>query len=416
LWHERGTLFALLEGMETLKTSNPFIRFMLLSSLTVLGPNLSAVAAEPRTCEEAVAQGPKMLPEEAGRWRPDAGKLYSAIRANPLHYWGWVKNISNIPKSARRYLGIKGIVVGDFHAYNFNLVETVDGKRKLQLADADDSGVGYLYEDFVRGVITNRVSPYKVSTDTMMEAYVAGLKGKKMKMPEVLRKAQRKSHEDFLKNQAKKIAKLTDGNQFRADADLLRLNQADAQIMALYEAGAPKLKEALGDAEILDVGYYVKEGGGSQGAPRFWFLVSKDGAKDIIELKTMADAGVGLVQPQDNHVERFQQVVDIYRSVDEFGFYQVIDGGFVQFIARSRIKSFLDLDHKKAETKKDIEDGQLANIYMVNWVGRRHGEQDGGRTLLKIIESDTKAARKALKDFVEEAIKEFEKLHKNNPA
>jgi hypothetical protein len=373
-----------------------------------------ATAAEP-VCERFLESKSAFAYPVSGRWRPTQGRLFSAFRSNAPFYWSFVAKQENIPSLLRSSAEIEGIGVGDFHIKNFDMVQDINGERKFQLIDLDDGGRTSLLLDFVRATVGIQLSPFQVPVRQLWEAYIAGLKGQKAELPEILKQAKDRSSQDFLDLQVRLLQKLTSNGRFKKTAELTSLEDAPPPIANLFTLNAPLFYQRLLPAKILDKGYYIKSGGGSQGTPRFWFLIEHaERRQEIIEFKTMAEPSVALFRPQLDPQARFLSLVKTYRTSMPFGLYESLNGVNAHFIVRTRIKSFLEIDPEDIQGPRDIEDGKQISIYMANRAGRWQAEQPGGHQLLTRLSTDESAVFAAFDQMVKNFISVMQNEHQRD--
>jgi hypothetical protein len=382
----------------------------ILTLISLLG-SLPTVAGV--TCPNVLVDPKKMDFPVTADWRKDSGDLFSAFRANSPHYWAYIRQIKPSLVKLRAASDIEGIGVGDFHILNFSDIELADRTRKFGLVDLDDGGKTSLLADFVRGVVGNQVSIYKVSLKDLWRAYLQGLLGNKMDPPDRLKKSLKRSHQDFLDLQRKHIHEITDKNHFNEKAGIESIDNLDPVSLSLYQSSINTIKSFLAPAKILDQGFRVKTGGGSQGVPRFWFLVEDNGEKAVIEFKLFAEPAMDLFEKQPDNSTRLHQLFKIYRPETHFGIYQVVQAGAHQFLARQRLKTFLDLDPANARSNKDIKDGQEIYIYLANRVGRWQAEQGQGDPLSAALKIDEAGAFAEFQGLVNNYILQMQKAQIN---
>lgn len=328
-----------------------------------------------------------------GQWRKTDGNLFSAVRANAPHNWAYFKSIRPRLKYLKKAFQIEGIAIGDFHILNIGDIELHDGHRKIGLIDVDDGGVASLFADFTRAAISNQVSPYKVPLKTLWKAYLTGLQDQKTEKPELIRETLDRSHDDFIELNKSYTQKLIDGKGFSATAAVRPIEEADPLTMDIYLQSVGAFQQALAGTEILAQGFKVKATGGSQGVPRFWFLVKHNDSKFVVEFKTLAEPAMELYHSQPPQKQRIEALIEAYRpQKTTVGLYRFVDGGKYQFIARQRLKSFIALDPEGTSTQKEIIQGQGIYQYMANRAGTWHVEQGEGATLYAALTENEESA------------------------
>ncbi|MBO9668833.1 MAG: hypothetical protein J7501_18690, partial [Bdellovibrio sp.] len=213
----------------------------------------------------------------------------------------------------------RGIVAGDSHILNFGDVPLKGGGRKYTLVDVDDSGTNSsLAGDFLRFYIGNQISPFKVTPKDLFIAYVDGVKGKKMDKPTFLTKIENASNKDFTTHNNERIAKLTNGDKFSELAAVQPLHETSPEIQELFKKSSSAIQPYLNDLTILDVGYKSKTTGGSQGLPRFWFLLKDSQSnRHIYEMKMESEPATSLFAEQPDALARLENVADVYRPKED---------------------------------------------------------------------------------------------------
>jgi Uncharacterized protein conserved in bacteria (DUF2252) len=83
---------------------------------------------------------------DQSHWRGPSGLSFDAVRANARHYWQWAVANSHCLSPDMQS---KGVVAGDAHVLNFNIVRG-DRAFSYSLNDFDDTGVGSYFFDFLR--------------------------------------------------------------------------------------------------------------------------------------------------------------------------------------------------------------------------------------------------------------------------
>ena len=312
-------------------------------------------------------------------WHHEDG-LFNAFRANAPHYWNWLKSQSSA------MLVPTGIVVGDPHIQNFGDVQLAGGGREYALIDIDDGGPNApLAGDLVRYAAGNQVSPFQISLVSLFDAYIQGLQGQHMSEPEALQAALAHSDADYFKRQLKYLNKMTEQNRFSAKAKLTPIAQAASDVQDLFQKSRATFEAAMPGYQVLDTGYKTKLSGGSQGLPRFWFLVQKNQDRYIIEFKLEEQAATSFYSYQGEPEQRFPYIVQQYRSsAAAYGPYKIVTTAGGQFLMRARLDAYLDFDPDD-DDGSNINDGQKMSLYIANRLGLWHGQQTAGKTLLNVL-------------------------------
>ncbi len=284
-------------------------------------------------------------------------------------------------------LSVNGVVVGDPHIQNFGDVQLASGGREYTLIDIDDGGSNApLAGDLVRYAAGNQVSPFAISLTDIFNAYMAGLQGQTMSEPAVLQTALAHPDADYFKRQSKYLNKMTEQNHFSAKAKLTPVNQAPASVQDLFQKSQAAFQAALVGYQVLDTGYKTKLSGGSQGLPRFWYLIQKNQDRYIIEFKFEAQAATSFYSYQGEPEQRFPFVAQVYRPAQVvYGPYKIVTTAGGQFLMRARFDAFLDFDPDNSDDSNALQDGQQISLYIANRLGRWHGQQAGASALLNVL-------------------------------
>lgn len=356
----------------------------LLTAFALLAPTSALAAGEVCTTIFGATDSQGVQLKIDGTWRKYDGNIFMAFRANAPHFWNWLRD-NQIPLFQAR-----GTVTGDPHIQNFGDIALKDGGRKYGLIDVDDSGMNApLAGDFLRYFVGNQISPFKVDARDLFKSYVDGVSGKKMDKPDYLVAAEGKSDKDFADRQLKRISKLSNGGNFSSDAGVTPIANTSAEIRALYQQVLPAFQNEMAGYEILDVGYRTKDSGGSQGLPRFWFLLEKKGERHVWEFKMETDPATALYTHQPDALTRFKNVADTYRPSQEvLGPYKFLQVGDKVFLLRERLYSYVNLDPAEMTSNKDIKDAQEMSLYIANKMGLAHGQQQMGGELKKQLEAN----------------------------
>ena len=205
-----------------------------------------------------------------------------------------------------------GMILVDSHNGNISM-SLINGSIQPFPCDLDDVGMGPFILDIshyiasVKSIIMDQGYD-KIKTNTLVEAYVAGLTNtNEYKMPDSWKSASKMSAKDFWKMVDKYIKKRVDtkSGQFRTHEKYIQFeNQHEAQLklkqQLLKTAGA-----WFPNYEVNDVVIGRKESGGSLGGKRYVFsLKDPDGKLWIYELKENLPPASRLVHVQLDHKNR----------------------------------------------------------------------------------------------------------------
>lgn len=294
------------------------------------------------------------------------------FRSNAAHYWSWINSISRLP-----LFSVRGVVAGDAHILNFGDIRFKNGKAEIGLLDVDDAGVNApIIADFLRYFIGNQISAFKVDAKALLESYNDGISGKKHKKPDFLDELLTDSESKFNQKFKAYIDKLTRENKFSFNADLLSLKQAPLNILKIYNQAEPFFESELKNYKILDIGYKTKTNGGSQGLPRFWFLVKKNTEMKVLEFKMAGIPSIFPVAIQPANNIRLKEIAKVYRPDGEIkGPFRYVETDAGSFLLRERFPKLIDLNPSNTTDPEEIEKGKLLSLYLANKLGQWHGQQ-----------------------------------------
>lgn len=316
-------------------------------------------------------------------WRVVPGSYFMSLRSNPRHYWALAR------QDAARFLSREnlreGSVTGDPHLLNFG-DSRVAGERRFMLVDLDDGGRAPLALDFGRLALMSSVGPARVARADLIEAYVDGLRGDKWEKPEVLREAlevgrseDQQRNENYIDRVAPRSA---DGRRrFDRSGDrFLEPGRISRELNELWMALKPGLEAALPPGRTVDTAIRVKDSGGSMGQPRFWFLRERresgrwTGEFQAFEFKSMGEPATSAWGPQASYLARMNAMVADYRHGLSDENYRLVRVDGHAFWLRERVRDGLDFKDETGLTRDQIDERREMQLYIANWLGRRHRE------------------------------------------
>ncbi|MCB0385310.1 MAG: hypothetical protein KDD43_07940, partial [Bdellovibrionales bacterium] len=133
--------------------------------------------------------------------------------------------------------------------------------------------------------------------------------------------------------------------------------------------------------------------GGSQGIPRYWYLVSKGKLELAYEFKQISDVALKGWGEQLDHAVRIWEALKVFWGVeaatDFFAVVRAAEGR--TYWQRPRFRSNLEINMEPSN-KKEREEFRQVSIYIANHLGRRHGLQPQAERLRDQIEKDPEGA------------------------
>lgn len=347
--------------------------FFTIAAILAVSPSYG----ETIKCEAVFAEKIQTLQD----WRPTPGTTFMGFRSNAPHFWSWLKNEKN------SLLNFRGVVSGDPHIMNFGDITVKSKEIKWSFIDSDDAGVSTPFiGDLVRLMVGIKLSPYAAKETEILMAYKSGLNLEKISKPEILKNLESESWSDTNIRQKKFISKLVNNDKFSEKADLLPIEISPKEILTIYNQSVPYFEKSLAEYTILDRGYKTKSTGGSQGLPRFWFLVIKNNEHRVLEFKLKTASAVESYNKQPDSSAVFNEFLKYFRPIEEAtGEFKIIDTGVYNFLLRERIPHLLDLDPMKIKTNLDVINGQEVSVYLANRLGMAHGKQQDGPLLVQAL-------------------------------
>ena len=215
----------------------------------------------------------------AVKWSAATGSAFAFYRAFPPAFH---QDLGTIP--APRIPGAETVCAGDPHPDNFGWLD--EGGVFFALDDFDDSGDCPVAFDALRFLAGTELDfGSSALTAAALASYVASVTSGK---PDTVVDASLAP--SFSKAAKKTLAADVDGTSFLLGSDT-KLSPLDDATRAAVLAWLPR-EPRLAGATLLDLAAYDHASGGSAELPRAWLLLDRDGALDILELKTEVEPGV----------------------------------------------------------------------------------------------------------------------------
>lgn len=333
---------------------------------------------------------------------------FMAFRSNAPHYWGFTKSLSEDPRFQTLFK-VKGIGVGDFHFLNVADIELRNHQRQIGLIDLDDAGVNIpLLPDMARQLVALSLTPAKDEMPNYVKAFFHGVKGTPTSSS-FIKDILKKSSEDFNKKFEKMMRKyVSPNNRFSEDSGIKPISDGPSSVVQLFQNIETTFIEALrkydSHFKVLDFGFRIKSDGGSQGIPRFVYLIEKtNGEIEIIEFKQYIKSAASEYDLQGPNKERFESVKKTYRPADAvFGLFELIEKENLFFIARTKLPNFIDFKVSDNMSKNDKENLQDFIAYSLNLYGLAQRNQLTYEQIKWLTEN---------KEIIEQQLLEFIKLY-----
>lgn len=321
----------------------------------------------------------------------EADNLSQLIRSNAIHYWTFAKNIS-LKDPIQPFLTFKGVIAGDPHLGNFSVIPiTIDGKRHLKYLniDFDDAGRGPFALDFTRLVVASEAITSDVKKSEMLEAYLLGLQGKKMEVPEIVQDSLEMSLSDYDEIVKEYVENKIIGEKFKLKPEKLEPFN--------FEVPLDTIKKVFADYEFLDAAVRPKEKGGTASL-RIWVLVKdKSQMKRIFELKEYSPSGLNSYGSQPSIDDWVHEVRETFwPKIDKKSYDLVNLGTEGWFWVREKKMTLIDIPYSNSKQKKIDFIKELAN-YDAYILGLAHGSQSSAKGYLAMILKDQDSFHSAFK-------------------
>lgn len=333
---------------------------------------------------------------------------FMAFRSNAPHYWDFVKNISKDSKFSALFQLI-GAGIGDFHFLNVADIELKNHQRKIGLIDIDDAGKKIpVLLDMARQLVALSLTPAKDDLSSYIKSFFHGIKNTPTSS-NYAKEILKKSPQEFEKKFQKMMGKYIINNRFNEDSGIKSLSSAPKEVLKLFENMELTFTKALSSYDsnfkVLDKGFRIKSDGGSQGIPRFVYLIQKsNGDTEIVEFKQYITSAASNYGPQGSNRERFDEVKKLYRPNEEvFGLFELVEKEDLAFIARTKLPNFVDFKISDDMSKDDKENLQDFVDYSVNQYGLAQRNQLTPAQIKWLTDN---------KEVIEQQLLEFIKLYK----
>lgn len=332
--------------------------------------------------------------------------LSQLIRSNTYHYWGWMREATGQDLRIQPWLEYQGLVMGDPHLGNFSpvLVSKKNGKEAIELrvVDFDDIGRGPLVIDLARMIVATEAIDSSVKKSDLVTAYIEGLKNPEGqwagKIPKELEKALELTVEDYKKKYQDYVEKKTsEGKDFKLEKGEMEAYKGEMLEPVLSYFGRDR---------VLSVAEKIVERGGSKNALRLWVLLRKGENLQILELKEWQPSGLEAYAAQSSMRDILPQLYEYFWPGLTPQGYELVTINGQQFWLREKMLSLIDIPYNvnsKSEEKFISEYGQVSAFLL----GKVHGRQAAGQSLLKYIESYRGDGMEQLKEVIEPYIREY---------
>lgn len=349
-------------------------------------------------------------------WRPNPRNTLMALRSNVPHYWTWSKEYAQELFSADvvQLLEAHGVVMGDVHNKNFGFVWRDGFVSKVRVVDLDDGGMGPFLLDIANYIHRIRLAAPEVKISQVWKAYVNGALDIHQELPKEVKdliSADTNEIEDELVDKTLKFVTAKNKFNYKKKKDLTPLTdvkhvfgvEAGSEYLQVFEQDSSALEGTLvrDGYEILDIALRVKASGGSQGLPRFVYLVKKDEDLEVISFKQQGEPSTQLYTEQKPHYARFLDLVKFYwpsvkvTNLEEYdgvqvataGQFKMIQNGDRAYLRFVKAASFLEYKDEP-KTKAEYALFSRMTFYKANFLGLSHGKQESFAPIREFLKKE----------------------------
>lgn len=393
-----------------LRTRYGFGYYVLLIGL-VIGNSTQAAPIFKKTKDRCIAElSIDKISSTDSLWRKNPRDVLMALRANAPHFWAWAKQNAHLFFN-KETLDVLGVVLGDIHDRNLGFAVLDNKVSDLQSIDLDDGGVGPFILDLANYIHRIKIAEPKIKVSEIVDAYIKGISQDKIKQPEILNEVQEIDSKELRKARKEKISKFIKIDKqtkvasfdYKNKEELVpvaEINKYSEDIQRNYLEDKKLLEASIRSDgyEVHDVAIRVKEDGGSQGIPRFVYLVKKAGRFEVIFFKQFGEPATSNYMTQLSHIERFKQLVKAYwpsfankqldtlyfdgNSMVVAGEYHAISNGKRTYLRAPKIPDFLEYDDTP-DTAEEEEFFKEMTLFKVNFLGIMHGQQSSFKPLME---------------------------------
>ncbi len=351
--------------------------------ILVLFFGINAFAREKDSCEEIFVE----KPDHYRYSREEQAETFLEFRESAADYWDWLKDQTEDTDTYKQLFKFYGPGSGDAHILNFGFFERSGGRLSFGLIDFDGIGnhVPYL-GDFLRFAISAQLLPHPVSFDKLWSVYSKAVVDQQVRpMPKFIRTQLSRSRTELEEVQEKHIKGLTKKShdrkgreqyQFDYNDKLTRVRDAKFKTQWMFGKLKQEFKHFLRDYELLDVGVYTKDSGGSKNVPRFWYLVRKNNKVKIIEFRWIKQPPAAEWEEQSGLRNRFHRIVHTYfNSHPPAGFLGVVEAEDKEFLVQEKLFSPVSFD-PFTEDGLSASEAEEVVLYLANKLGRAVMNED----------------------------------------
>lgn len=335
--------------------------------------------------------------------------LSKMVRDNPEHWWGWLKNNQNSYPALQSLVKYQGLVVGDAHLGNIQLL--VDSKGSRYVPVDEGSGIGPFIFDIARLIMTTksifkgRDSDESVKIKDMLSAYETGLSGRSMPIPASLKRyfetdvqAIDSLNDQMISKKIKSNGKFVKTARLHPITDKIFINQISALLLTKIPT--------LNPSDIIDFASRIVERGGSAYRDRIWVSVRSGDNYRIIELKETGPSDLENYQTQSvSEQERFDMNARVLMGQESYNpFHQLVVLNGTNYWLRTKKVSLLEVPYQ-LQSKEDFDFTQDLAMYAAYTWGQIHRKQLNTSDYNQAFASNFESIRSQMKSMIRDYLK-----------
>ncbi|MCO4795241.1 MAG: DUF2252 family protein, partial [Bacteriovoracaceae bacterium] len=206
------------------------------------------------------------------------------LRSFVPYFYDYISNNKSSLQTWAPLHQYSGFLAGDAHPQNFGTLINQESKMHFGVNDPDDGGFGPLYLDLLRYFTasnlllnTSNSSLSDTQVETLLEAYLKGVKDSKYKLSDITKKLIKKSKKKGTNVNPKWITLDGDSYKFKKrKSPAFTYDLTEKEINSLKKILSLNLKD---DIKILDAYGLLKYSGGSGGLNRYELLIQFEDKK-----------------------------------------------------------------------------------------------------------------------------------------
>ncbi len=330
---------------------------------------LTACASSPRAAKEAkVFRGTASAGLNPVPFQFDPEKVRNAknsfhfMRAFADYYYLLLSRNTQNFQALSQLQRFSGWCVGDAHAENFGALLQATGRSYFTVNDMDDAGPCPLADDFFRFLASSKLADDDFKTGEMLDSYLDGLQGNKVKVPEAV--------SDLLKKSEKR-GMILDSDEVK-NSKFVHAKDMQEISAATQKQIITGLQNLFPGIQLYDLIQTAKEGGGSGGQIRYEVLASHNSRLVQLELKEQVPPAIAPVAPSSipKLSERIQKTLKYEQGDNPSPYYRTIQIGSLEMLIRPKFHGDVGAELGSV-SKSDQKDLVYFEAYILGFIHRQ---------------------------------------------